>query len=93
MSKNKTKRREVWVTFDRYGPGGAYRDRKGAAARVKWAAKLTDADLHEEAARMVEARRGDVVLSREDVKELRALAYCLNSRDADRALALLRGGR
>ncbi len=99
--KTTTKRRKAWVTFDQYGPGGAYRDRKGAAARVKWASKFADAELHEEAARMVEARPGDVVLSREGRRTLAAVVDWMRaSNDTNIKVqvspeldALLRGGQ
>lgn len=99
----KTKRRKVWVTFDQYGPSCAYRDRKGAAARVKWAAKFTDSALHEEAVPFTEARPGEVVLSRGDqLRVANEVAQSLvddgwDSEDAPTiasfVLAALRGGR
>lgn len=96
-----TKRRKAWVTFDQLGPGGAYRHKSDAAARVKWASGLTDAKLHEVAVSMVELRRGDVVLTADQRRTLATVVKWMDDESAgkikvlveDDLRALLRGGK
>ena len=80
-----TKRRKVWVAF--YGNGEFF------SFTSQRQAKSDASDV----VKMVETRPGDVVLSREDVAEMRELlARALEQNDDEAAhelRALLRGGR
>ena len=79
----KTKRRKVWVN-DRDGVLG------GTCEKARSNAEM----LSGKPVKFIEARPGDVVLSREDVAELKTLVGSIEwAPHAQRALALLRGGR
>lgn len=79
MSRSEaTKRRKVWVTFDECEPGD---DPVVHFGRFPGARP------------MVERLPGDVVLSREDVKGLIAMAWTLAGDHRREMLALLRGRR
>lgn len=88
MAAKTMKRRKVWVNFI---PG----DNGGEAFNKKWEANWYAGELAlAVAVPFVEARPGDVVLSREDVAELKTLVGSIEwAPHAQRALALLRGGR
>ena len=91
-SEAKTKRRKVWVNSTNDGSEGfheenAYWNRDDALDQA--------GTYHTEVAiRFIESRPGDVVLSREDVGLLRAVAHeHLGQAAKALVLALLRGGR
>lgn len=84
----KAKRRKVWVTFEGEAPTWVE-----ASAKMAKAQHLMG---EERPVAFVEHRPGDVVLSREDVRWLRAVAEDVDFDSLDdrrRVLVLLRGGR
>jgi len=93
MSRSKaTKRRRVWVLSDKDGHNAFSFDPPTAKARAYWTRAGRTCTL------CVERLPGDVVLSREEVAEMKAIIMALVSRSDfpahyDRALALLRGRR
>ena len=89
----KTKRRKVWVIWDKHGPCASYHRRDLAKQRlVRMNSHLAEEE-RETVVPMVERLPGDVVLSREDVKGLIAMAWTLAGDHRREMLALLRGRR
>lgn len=83
-----TKRRKVWVTWDKHGPCASYGQSAPAKQRIVRMNSHLSMELRETVVPMVERLPGDVVLSREEVAELlRAWVKGENLR------ALLRGRR
>lgn len=84
----KTKRRKAWANW--------YGDQKRKPWGTCLGSKSEVLDVAQEGAeqvRLIEARPGDVVLSREDVERLRNMAWTLAGDHRRAMLALLRGGR
>ena len=83
-----TKRRKVWVNFyeDESNDGCAFETKTDAAESASTAYRMSQV-------KFTERLSGDVVLSREDVKGLIAMAWTLAGDHRREMLALLRGRR